>query len=287
MSLLGAVIGDTLGSVYEFANFRGSPDELKFFPADATPTDDSILTCAVADALLDSRTQDGSVMADWFSSVITGKLRDWALTDWKGKARSGFGGRFLRWAMTPDAPAYGSLGNGSAMRCSACAWAAESLEEALDLAERSALPTHNHPEGILGAQATVWAIRRFMDLGRGTTSKASIAAEWEILWPGLEALPHLGALEPPIPFDVTCRGTVPLAVAIALASNSYEETVRRAVATGGDCDTIAAIAGSVAEAAWGVPDELRVNILARLPDRMKSVILAFEAAFPGRRPRHN
>ena len=164
------------------------------------------------------------------------------------------------------------------MRASGCAWAAGSLSEALELAAFSALPTHNHPEGVAGAQAAVWLIYRL----REGADPENLRREWNGLWgQPLGELPQLTVLEAsrPIRTDLRCSATLPVAAALVLGSSSYEETVRRAVALGGDCDTIAAIAGAAAEAAWGVPEDLRAKVDALLPIRLIELIRRFESVF--------
>lgn len=148
--LYGAVIGDVLGSTFEFNNWLKSPEELPIFPPNAHPTDDSVLTCAVADALIASAVHgdasENTLRVDpvQFQRKVRAALRDWGCAF----PKAGYGSRFMRWMLSDtDAPT-GSLGNGSAMRASGCAWAAGSLSEALELAALSALPTHNHPEGL-------------------------------------------------------------------------------------------------------------------------------------------
>ncbi len=272
MRLLGAIAGDMLGSTYEFNNFTGKAKNLKFFPKGSFATDDSILTCAVADALLAARTSAGDIDEAAFSDLLPERLRRFALAHPEG----GYGGRFLAWLQRPGAPAYRSLGNGSAMRVSPCLWAARDEAQALRLAKRSALPTHDHPLGILGAQATVWAARRFME---GAAGREQLKKEWRAKFGRLGALPDVERLAAPIDFDETCPGTVPLAISIALAADEWEDAVRLAVALGGDCDTTAAIAGSIAAGGSPVPEAIERAALALLTRDLRRVVEAFEAAF--------
>ena len=268
--LYGAVIGDVLGSTFEFNNWLKSPEELPIFPPDAHPTDDSVLTCAVADALIASAVRDdvseNTLRVDpvQFQRKVRGALRDWGCAF----PKAGYGSRFMRWMLSDTEAPTGSLGNGSAMRASGCAWAAGSLFEALELAALSALPTHNHPEGVAGAQAAVWLIYRL----REGADPENLRREWNGQLTVLEA-------SRPIRTDLRCSATLPVAAALVLGSSSYEETVRRAVALGGDCDTIAAIAGAAAEAAWGVPEDLRAKVDALLPIRLIELIRRFESVF--------
>lgn len=252
--LYGAVIGDVLGSTFEFNNWLKSPEELPIFPPDAHPTDDSVLTCAVADALIASAVRDdvseNTLRVDpvQFQRKVRGALRDWGCAF----PKAGYGSRFMRWMLSDT--------------------------EALELAALSALPTHNHPEGVAGAQAAVWLIYRL----REGADPENLRREWNGLWgQPLGELPQLTVLEAsrPIRTDLRCSATLPVAAALVLGSSSYEETVRRAVALGGDCDTIAAIAGAAAEAAWGVPEDLRAKVDALLPIRLIELIRRFESVF--------
>ena len=271
-TLLAAVAGDLLGSSYEFNNYRGRPDDLPFFPDDAFATDDTVLTCAVANALLTARLPDGTIDERKFSLALPDSLRRFALRH----PEAGYGDRFWNWVKRPGAPAYGSLGNGSAMRVLPCALATDNLEVASRLARLSALPTHNHPLGILGAVATVHAVFRFRE---GADGRERLKAEWHDRFGALGDLPDITTLSRPLPFDATCPGTVPFCAALALTSGSWEDTVRRAVAFGGDCDTTAGIAGAIAGGAYPISEAIRQSALQRLPDDLREVITHFEAMF--------
>lgn len=278
MPLIGAIAGDILGSLYERHNFRGTPNDLVFFPKDAGPTDDSVLTCAVAQALLDATDCSGHIDTEHFGGIVGSRLREF--TRRHSNVKGGYGSKFLTWALMDDWPAPRSLGNGSAMRVSACAWGAKTEEEALLLARLSAQPTHNHPLGILGAEATVYAILRFRE---GTAGRERLRSEWPARFGALGALPtsNTFALEKaPLHFHATCPETVPYTVALALDSQSWEETVRRAVALGGDCDTSAAISGSIAAGSSAVPPDIREATLQRLPSDLRDVVETFADTFP-------
>ena len=273
MILLGAAAGDILGSPYEWSSWRGAPEEIPLFSRRARATDDTVLTCAVAHALVKARREDGAVDEERFTALVGPTIRAFALAH----PGAGYGGRFKRWMHAPDDSTYKSFGNGSAMRVSACAWAARSDKEALRLAQISAMPTHGHPAGILGAQATVLAIRR---LREGQEGRERLLREWQEQFEKvLGRLPDVARLRAPIRFDVTCRGTVGLAVSIALSERNYENVIRRAVARGGDCDTVAAIAGSIAAAAHPVPDAIATKVMAILPEDLRSAVIEFERAF--------
>ena len=271
---IATVAGDVLGSTYEFANYCGRPKDLTFFPKDSFATDDTILTCAVAEALLVARRPDGSINEREFSAVLPDTLRCFARRHPEG----GYGGRFAEWIKATGAPAYRSLGNGSAMRVSPCALVTDNIDTACRLARLSALPTHNHPLGILGAVATVHAIFRFRE---GREGRERLKNEWPTRFGALGALPNISRLRRPIRFDETCPGTVPFCIALALNTQSWEDTVKRAVTMGGDCDTTAAIAGAVAGGAYPVPETIRRETLCRLPCDLRKVITHFETTFCG------
>lgn len=272
MPLIGAIAGDILGSRYEFASFCGRAEDLVIFPPGAFPTDDTVLTCAVAKALLDARSSDGTIDHEHFQHVIAPALRKVA----GDHGSAGYGARFMRWMLSENAPSPMSFGNGAAMRISPCAWAARTPGEALELARIATLPTHGHPEGLMGAAATVWAIDAF----RAHQPEEDIRSEWGKRFSALGPLPELSRLTPPIRTDLSCRGTVPLAVQIALQSRSYEETIRRAVVLGGDCGTIAAIAGSIAAGRSPAPQMIREKALRLLPEDLRRIVLDFAQAFP-------
>ena len=252
--MIGAIIGDYVGSIYEWDNIKTT--EFPFFSPECRFTDDSVMSIAVADALM-----NGLDMA--------ASLRKYG----RMYPRAGYGGSFRRWLAADDAPSYGSYGNGSAMRVSAAGWAASSLEEALALAEQSALPTHSHPEGVRGAQTVagcIWLLRQ----GK---SKADVR-QWAISH-GYQLDFTLDEIRPFYQFDVTCQGSVPQAITAFLEAVDFESAVRLAISIGGDSDTIACIAGSLAEACWGVPDWMAAHVAARLPEPLYAPLAAFEAKY--------
>lgn len=252
--MLGAIIGDVVESVYEFERTKSKHFE-PFIHPDAVPTDDSVLTVAVADALLHGR--------DFAES-----FKDWG----RRYADVGWGAYFFRWLFSETTKPYGSFGNGSAMRCSPCALLAKSLDEALELARRSAAVTHNHPEGIKGAQATVMAIFLAREGLDSQAIRARIAD-----FSGYDLDRTVDEIRPGYTFDETCQGSVPEALICSLEAESFEDAIRNAISLGGDADTQAAIAGAVAEARFGIPPDIRAEILRRLPKDMRAVVDAFHA----------
>lgn len=255
--MLGAIIGDIAGSRFEFNNTRDY--NFKLFTKDCDFTDDTICTVAVADAILQGHSFRDSLL-DWCRRYPN--------------PMGAYGGSFNQWLHSIDPQPYNSFGNGAAMRVSPCALAAGSDALAVRLAIDSAACTHNHAEGIIGAVATALVIRALQDDGERihtlpclVDAEAIITTYYGDSW--REHLPQPGV------FDVTCQGCVPLAFHIVEEAHSFEDAIRRAVAYGGDSDTLAAIVGSMAEALFGIPEDLQIQALVYLPEEMKTVIKQF------------
>ncbi len=255
--MIGAIAGDIIGSIYECHPIKTT--EFPLFRADSCFTDDTVLSIAIADAVL-----NGTAYAD--------SLRAY----YRRYPTAGYGGSFEHWAESDSlAPPYNSWGNGSAMRVSPIAYAARNLEQALAEAKASAEVTHNHPEGIKGAQATAAAI--FL-LRQGETRKA-VKSYLETQF-GYDLSSSIAQLRPHYEFDVSCQGTVPAAFIAFLDAEDYENTVRLAVSLGGDSDTLACIAGSFAEAYYGsVPAEIVAQALQRLPSDLGKIVQQFAQQF--------
>lgn len=260
--MLGTIIGDIIGSRFEFDNYLDKDFEL-FVPA-CTFTDDTAMTLAVAEAILDCQGDYGdlSAKAIWSMRRIGRQYPG-----------CGYGEDFLKWLKSEVPKPYNSYGNGAAMRVSGCGFAASSLAEAKELSDKVTLITHNHPEGIKGARA----ISAIIFLARQKIEKRDlakfIASEYYPLDFTLDEvrIKHV--------FDATCRVTVPQAIKVFLVSDGFEDTIRNAISIGGDSDTIAAIAGSIAEAYYGVPDKLKEAALPYLPRQLQKILLQFEAKF--------
>lgn len=258
--MLGAIAGDVIGSVHEGAKTK-TKDFALFVPG-STFTDDTVLTAAVADALL-------------FGRDYVDALHDY----YHSYPDAGYGPTFWRWANCRGREPYNSWGNGSAMRVSPVAYARESLDDVLEEAKRSAAVTHNHEHGVRGAQATAAAIF----LARTGATKEDIRRYIQ------EKFDYfldetLADLRPTYHFDVSCQGSVPQSIIAFLESDSYEDAVRNAISLGGDADTMACIAGGIAEAFYGgVPDDIRHQTLGRLDDRLRGVIKEFAERFARRR----
>jgi ADP-ribosylglycohydrolase len=249
--MLGAIIGDIAGSIYEWNNIKTK--DFPFFQEKCHFTDDTVMTIAVAESLL-----NGGEPGDFIDAMKKyGRLYPGA----------GYGGRFAHWLSSDDRDPYNSWGNGSAMRVAPCGWFAESLKQAEALAERSASVTHNHPEGIKGAQATAAAIYLAREGRDKSAIKDYIETEYDY-----DLSRTLDEIRPTYCFDVSCQGSVPEAIIAFLESNDFEDAVRNAISLGGDSDTLAAITGSIAEAAYGIPSAIATEALSFLDDTLISVI---------------
>ncbi len=254
--MLGAIAGDVIGSVYEARPIK-TPYFSPLFHHDTRFTDDTVLTVALADSIL-----AGADYGD--------KLREY----FRAYPNAGYGGSFFQWARSGSRRAYNSFGNGSAMRVSPIGHAYETLEEVLARAKESADYTHNHPEGVKGAQAPAAAVF----LARRQTPKAEIKDYVERTF-GYDLGRTVEAIRRRYSFDVTCMRTVPEALVAFLQAESYEDAVRKAISLGGDSDTLACIAGGVAGAYYGVPDDIRAEAMGRLDEPLRAVVGAFCARF--------
>jgi len=253
--MLGAIIGDIVGSRFEHNNYKGK--DFKLCHAECRFTDDTVLTAAVAEALL----EDGN---------FTQALKKF----YRAYPHAGYGGYFQAWARSDARQGYHSFGNGSAMRVSPVAWFYDDFELVLEQAAASARVTHNHPEGIKGAQAVANAIFR----ARQGEDKSQIRKDLEDRFGyALRRTPH--QIRPGYQFDVTCQGSVPEAICCFLDAADFEDAIRAAVSIGGDSDTIACITGSIAEAYFGgVPEEISRWAWSRLDTRLQEVVKRFQSA---------
>ncbi len=230
--MLGAIIGDIAGSIYEGYSIKTK--DFPFFGEDCRFTDDSVCTVAVADMLLHDL-PPAEAMQKWC----------------RRHPHRGYGGNFGMWIYTDPPEPYGSYGNGAAMRVSPAAFLNRgNLDAALSVSDKVTEITHNHPEGMKGAQATTHAIWLAFQGESPANIRRVITTEY-----GYDLTQTVDEIRPDYYFDVTCQGSVPQAITCALESVSYEDAVRNAISLGGDADTLAAIAGSIAEALHGIPDE--------------------------------
>lgn len=251
--MYGAMVGDTIGSIYEWSNIKTK--KFPLFWHNCFPTDDSYMTIAVGIACMRYVEECGRDLDAFRRQVIAEMHRLGSIYPHKG-----YGGGFKKWLLLESQEPYYSCGNGSAMRVSPCGWVCDTLEETLALAEASADVTHNHPEGIKGAKATAAAIF----LARTGHSRAEIRAHIRENYYPLDKT--LKEIRPVYVFDGTCQGTVPEAIEAFLESVSFEDAIRNAISLGGDSDTLAAITGSIAEAYYGVPKGIR-DALQKFMDR--------------------
>lgn len=255
MSCVGAITGDIIGSRHEFRGelSKSLPADFPLYGPGCEFTDDTVLTLATMDAL--TRQLDfGETYLKW------------------GRAfpNRGYGARFRRW-LYEGGPAYGSYGNGAAMRVSPVGWLDRPREVVLDIARATALPTHDHPEGIKGAQAVALAIWLAL---RGAEKHE---VKWEVEHRfGYDLSRSCDEIRPAYRFDDSCQGTVPAAFAAVFDASDYAGAIRNAITLGGDADTLACIAGSIAEAWWDVPREIRRPALDKLPDALRTVYGKFE-----------
>lgn len=254
--MLGAIIGDIIGSAYEWNNVKSKVFPLFSHTTDFT--DDTVMTIAVADKILNKK---------GYTEVFKEYGRKYP--------DAGYGGHFYQWLMNSNDEPYFSFGNGSAMRVSPVGFAYDTLEEVLAEAEESASVTHNHPEGIKGAQAIAAAIF----LARTGDSKLQIKKYVEKQF-GYHLSRTIDEIRPGYTFNETCQGSVPEAIIAFLESNDYEDAIRLAISIGGDSDTIACITGGIAEAFYkDIPDHIVCKALVYLPEEFIDIIEAFNARF--------
>ncbi|HEY0791787.1 MAG TPA: ADP-ribosylglycohydrolase family protein [Chthoniobacterales bacterium] len=254
--MIGAILGDIIGSPYEHRNYKGT--DFALFSDHSRFTDDTVLTVAVADALL-----HGQPYAETFVEYFF------------AYPKAGYGGTFIQQASTGKLHPYHSWGNGSAMRVCPVGFAFDTAEAVLAEAKRSAEVTHNHPEGIKGAQATALAVF----LARQGETKAFIKNQIVSRF-GYDLSPSLDVIRSTYRFDVSCQGSVPQALTAFLESTGYEDAVRKAVSLGGDSDTIACIAGGIAHAFFGpIPPEIEAPGLARLDQPLLQVVREFSQRY--------
>jgi ADP-ribosylglycohydrolase len=254
--VLGAIAGDIVGSVHEFIGTKTK--EFPLFVEASRFTDDSVLTIAVAEWILTGED-------------LTGLMHKYV----EAYPKRGYGVMFYYWATQGRAEPYNSFGNGAAMRVSPVGFAFDTMQEVLDWSKRSAEVTHNHPEGVRGAQATAAAVflaRRLKDKDR---IRRSIESDF-----GYDLSAPLDRIRPTYSFNETCQRTVPQAITAFLDSTSYEDAIRNAISLGGDADTLACITGGIAEAYYGgVPDALAVQAASMLDQPLAAVVARFRERF--------
>lgn len=244
--MLGAIIGDIAGSRFEWNNIRSKDFELLTAIGRCRPTDDSIMSLAIAKAILNCN-GDYTCLDKQAVSCMQELGRKYP--------HAGYGRKFHRWIYADDPHPYNSFGNGAAMRVSPAGFAASSLEDAISLARAVTQVTHNHPEGMKAAEAVSAAIY----MARNGKSMLEIRDFIESKYYKINFT--LDSIRPSYSFDVTCQGSVPQAFEAFFESTDYEDAIRNAISIGGDSDTIAAITGSMAEAYYGIPNDLRTMLV--------------------------
>ncbi len=257
--MIGAIFGDIVGSVYEFNNIKTKAFTL--FGKRCDFTDDTVMTVAVADALMQLKRP---IDLDVFKSALVEAFHRYG----KLYPDRGYGGRFAEWLINEERTPYYSYGNGSAMRVSPVAWYATSLGEALALAKASAEVTHDHPEGIKGAVVTAGAVYLARTGARKEEIRAFVSAYYDMHF-------TLDEIRPCYTFNETAQDTVPQAMQAFFESISFEDAIRSGVSIGGDSDTLAAICGAVAEAYYGMSEGEKGKALSYLDEGLRTVVSAF------------
>lgn len=259
--MYGAIIGDIVGSPWEFRRIKTK--EFPLFGERNGVTDDSIMTVAVADALMNDK-DPAETMREWGRKVLP------------APHVAGYGKKFIFWLAAPTVqPPYNSYGNGGAMRVSPAGWLADSLDQCLDMATRVTAITHNHPEGLKGALATAHAIW----LARQGQAPAEIRAEIVSAY-AYDLSRSVDDIRAVHRYNETAQGCVPEALTCALEATDFEDALRNAVSLAGDADTLAAIAGGLAEALFGVPEEVGRPAWGYVPEPMRAVIVDYYSESP-------
>lgn len=254
--MLGVIAGDVLGSIYEHRPIR--IEDFDLFDPDCSFTDDTVMTIAIAHAIL--HRQNYAAAMKFFGRLYPD---------------AGYGGQFFYWIFEDEVRPYNSWGNGAAMRVSPIGFAYTDMETVLSEAARSAEVSHNHPEGIRGAQATALAVILARQGAKKTTIREEISQRF-----GYDLTKSLAEIRASYCFDVSCQGTVPPALIAFLESQNYEDTIRKAISLGSDSDTLACITGGIAHAFYKhIPSEIVEFVLERLPDDFIKTLEEFEAEF--------
>lgn len=262
--MIGAVIGDIVGSRFEWHNIKKKA--FRFFDPHCFFTDDTLMTLAIAKACYENQ---------YHIDALGKECIKWMQEIGRPYPQCGYGSRFKDWIYADNPQPYHSFGNGAAMRVSAVAYVARTLDECVRMSEAVTSVSHDHPQGIKGAEAIAVAV--FM--AHHGASKDEIKAKMREYY-NLDFT--LDAIRPFYSFNETCMGTVPPAIVAFLESTDFEDAIRNAISIGGDSDTLAACTGAIAEAFYGVPDHLREYVIGRLPQELIDIIVEFEDVFPPR-----
>lgn len=261
--MYGAILGDIIGSPYEFDRGTKTKAFPLFSPASEF-TDDTVMTIAVAEAFLDATAEADE---ESLRKLLIERMQYYG----KVFPNAGYGARFIWWLRSRDPQPYGSYGNGSAMRVASVGWLFDDFDTVRKMARLSAEVTHNHPEGIKGAEATASVIW----LARNGYTKEEIRDFIQTQF-GYDLSRTCDEIRPDYYHVESCQETVPEAITAFLEGESFEDVIRTAVSLGGDCDTLTCIAGSMAEAFYGVPEELKQQCRDRIPDSLRNVLIRFD-----------
>lgn len=262
--MMGAIVGDIVGSRFEHHNIKTK--RFRLFHDWCRFTDDTVMTLAVAKAIMKC---NGNV------ELLSNQTIECMQEVGRRYPHCGFGRRFKQWVYEDNPLPYNSWGNGSAMRVSAVAWAARDLDECIAMSETVTKVTHDHPEGIKGAEAI--AVATFMALHGSTKEEIKTVIEEKY---GYDLSFTLDSIRDEYSFDVSCQGSVPPAIVAFLESNDFVDAIRNAISIGGDSDTLAACAGAIAEAFYGIPNRVRDFAETYLDPTLDEILAAFEQTFP-------
>ena len=268
--MLGALIGDIAGSRFEMYNLKSK--EFRFLDRKCCPTDDSIMSLAIAKAILgcDGNYENLSEKAISCMQEL-GRLYP----------RAGYGGRFKKWLFLENPEPYNSFGNGSGMRVGPCGYAAKSLDEAKELSAMVTRVTHNHPEGMRGAEAVATSV--YLAKNGKTKEEIKDHIQENYYWLGFT----IDGIRDLYKFDVSCQGSVPIALEAFLESTDFEDAIRTAISVGGDSDTIAAMTGAIAEAYYGIPVDIIEEVQKFLDVRHMEILWEFEKKYPSKAIAHD
>lgn len=260
--MIGAIIGDILGSKYEENNLKSK--EFPLFSKGLYFTDDSVMTIAIGKTLLECNNDYSKI-----SELTVKNMKELSMK----YLTAGYGLSFLNWVFRTNSKPYNSFGNGSAMRVSACGWVGKNLEEVKQLSQKITEVTHNHPEGIKGAEATAVAIFLARKRKKINEIKQYIVENY------YDINFTLDEIRDSYEFDSSCQGSVPQALEAFFESVSFEDTIRNAISIGGDTDTICAIAGSIAHAYFGIPKDIEKKALSYLDNYLLEILKKFEEKY--------
>ena len=262
--MYGAILGDIIGSPYEFDQGEKRKDFGPLFNEKAAFTDDSVMTIAVAEGLIEAGVSSSD---EAIKKQVIASMKKWG----QRFPDAGYGLKFIKWVLSDDPKPYNSFGNGSAMRVASVGWLYDTLEETRHVARLTAEVTHNHPEGIKGAESVAAAIY----MARNGASKKDIRA-YTIKEFNYDLSRTLDDIRPTYRHVESCQETVPEAMTAFLEGTDFEDVIRSAVSLGGDCDTLTCIAASIAEAFYGVPDDLKAECRGRITKEMLKVLDRFD-----------